>query len=82
MTLAQLEEEFLGRNTWIIGLTDQGHEGRWIWQHSVLEASYFEWADGYPQSNNSEHDCVVMSPDNSYSWMDVRSYNIEMSTNF
>ena len=28
--LAQLEFDILGLNTWWIGLTDQGHEGRYL----------------------------------------------------
>ena len=29
-----------------VGLSDQGHEGRWIWQHSLSDVDFQSWADG------------------------------------
>merc|ERR1712073_145555 len=42
-SLAEIESEILGVKTWWIGLTDQGHEGRWFWEHSVSEAAFTDW---------------------------------------
>ena len=32
--VAALEIGFTGIGSWWLGLTDLGHEGRWIWAHS------------------------------------------------
>ena len=31
------------------GLSDQGHEGRWIWRHSVEDVEFERWASGQPE---------------------------------
>ena len=33
----------------VTGLSDQGHEGRWIWQHSVEDVEFESWASGQPE---------------------------------
>ena len=66
------EEEILGARSWLIGLTDQGHEGRWIWQHSVSDVVYSGWAPGYPRNDHSQDDCAVLSSLEGYKWTDVR----------
>ena len=33
--IAELEAELYGVQNWWIGLSDSGHEGRWVWAHST-----------------------------------------------
>ena len=33
----------------LTGLSDQGHEGRWVWQHSVEDVDFESWAPGQPE---------------------------------
>ena len=33
----------------LAGLSDQGHEGRWVWQHSVEDVDFESWAPGQPE---------------------------------
>jgi len=70
-SIALLEEEFTGPRSWFIGLTDFGHEGRWIWHHSIVDADYTGWAPGYPRSSDSGDDCAVLSSSEGYRWTDV-----------
>ena len=44
---------------------------RWIWQHSVEDTSYTNWAQNYPGSNNDEDDCAVMTSRDSFMWSDT-----------
>jgi len=69
--IAALEEEFTGSRSWFIGLTDSGHEGRWIWEHSIEDADYTSWAPGYPRNYNSGDDCAALSSREGYKWTDV-----------
>jgi len=66
-----LEEGFTGPRSWFIGLTDFGHEGRWIWRHSIADADYTSWAPGYPTSSDPGDDCAVLNSRQGYSWTDV-----------
>jgi len=70
-SLAFVEEAVVGMHAWWIGLTDQGHEGRWIWQHSVEDALYTNWAPSYPRNTNNGNDCVVMDSKDIFEWSDV-----------
>jgi len=69
--IALLEEGFTGPRFWLIGLTDFGHEGRWVWQHSVADADFTSWAPGYPSSSDPGDDCAVLNFRQGYSWTDV-----------
>jgi len=69
--LAQLEFDILGLNSWWIGLTDQGHEGRWVWEHSFTEADFTDWADGFPTAEDNVADCAIMSHDQGWKWVDM-----------
>jgi len=54
-------EEFIGKLQWWIGLTDVGHEGNWIWEHSQVEVIFESWMPNTP--NTKEHnqdDCALM----------------------
>ena len=66
-----MQEDILGITAWWLGLTDQGHEGRWVWQHSVEDTSYTNWAPNYPGSSNAEDDCAVMTSRDSFMWSDT-----------
>jgi hypothetical protein len=71
-SLADIESEILGVKTWWIGLSDQGHEGRWIWEHSVSEATFTDWAEGFPtEDENNLVDCVLMNGDHGWQWTDA-----------
>ena len=41
---------------------------RWIWQHSVVDTNYTNWATDYPDYTNAEDDCVVMASRDSFMW--------------
>jgi len=69
--LAQLEFDILGLDSWWIGLTDQGHEGRWVWEHSFTEADFTDWADGFPTAEDNVADCAIMSHDQGWKWVDM-----------
>jgi len=66
-----LEETLIHTKNWQIGLSDQGHEGRWIWQHSVSDVEYESWAWGQPDGSNAGDDCACMDQDNGYMWVAV-----------
>jgi len=71
-SLAEIESEILGVKTWWIGLTDQGHEGRWFWEHSVSEAAFTDWAEGFPtDAENNLADCALMNGDHGWQWTDA-----------
>jgi len=69
-SLAYVEQSQLGSISWWIGLTDQGHENRWVWQHSVEDAILTNWDSGYPDENNAGNDCVALNSFNEYKWTD------------
>jgi len=78
-SLAFVEEAVVGMHAWWIGLTDQGHEGRWIWQHSVEDAFYTNWAPSYPRNTNNGNDCVVMESRDNFEWSDVDCGGVQAS---
>jgi len=67
-SLAVVQESILGISAWWVGLTEQGHQGRWVWQHSVEDTTYTNWAPDYPDYTNTEDDCVVMASRDSFMW--------------
>merc|ERR1712240_806323 len=58
--------------TWWIGLTDQGHEGRWIWQHDTEDAYNTDWIWGCPVNGVNNLDCARMEKNFQYQWRDAR----------
>jgi len=71
MSVAFLEEDILGTKSWFIGLSDQGHEGRWVWQHSLKDTNFTFWYDGQPDDTDANNDCVIMDADQDYEWVSV-----------
>jgi len=69
-SIASIESDVLGVESWWLGLSDLGHEGRWIWQNSVEEVSYTNWAENYPTAGDVEQNCVVMKTENELEWSD------------
>jgi len=69
MSIATLEEELIGTAEWYIGLSDQGHEGRWMWQHSATDPMYTSWAVGQPDNQNIYNDCAFMDSEQDYQWV-------------
>jgi len=69
MSIATLEEELIGTAEWHIGLSDQGHEGRWMWQHSATDPVYTSWAVGQPDNQNIYDDCAFMDSEQDYQWV-------------
>merc|ERR1719342_1379824 len=67
-SLAFLEEPIVGVHSWWIGLTDRGHEGRWVWQHSVSDADFTFWAPGSPGDSFLEEDCTTMNAEQEFFW--------------
>jgi len=70
-SLAFVEETITGVESWWIGLTDQGHEGRWIWQHSVEDVSFTNWAEGNPDGNHANDDCALITLKDNFMWSDA-----------
>merc|ERR1711915_1084080 len=71
-SLAYMEQSLFGVQSWWIGLSDWGHEGRWIWQHSVDDANFTMWAPGSPSSSQEYNkDCAVMDASQDFFWADV-----------
>merc|ERR1711915_141094 len=73
MTTAALWEDILGTKSWFIGLSDQGHEGRWVWQHSFIDSSnYTYWASDQPDDEGDIlNDCAVLGSEQEYQWKSV-----------
>ena len=74
----------------LTGLSDQGHEGRWVWQHSVEDVDFESWAPGQPEGIVSfilkqtildciihfqYDDCACMDYQNEYMWVAKRWEN-------
>merc|ERR1712240_327418 len=57
--------------TWWIGLTDQGHEGRWIWQHDTEDAYNTDWIWGCPVNGVNNLDCAMMEKNFQCQWRDA-----------
>jgi len=70
VSLAMLEEDLIHTQSWQIGLSDQGHEGRWVWQHSVEDVDFESWASGQPEGIYD--DCACMDYQNDYMWVAKR----------
>jgi len=70
-SLADIEFEILGLKSWWVGLSDQGHEGRWIWEHSVTDVDYTNWAAGFPTPDDNLADCALMNGDFGWQWTDA-----------
>jgi len=71
MSVAFLEEDILGTKSWFIGLSDQGHEGRWVWQHSLKDTNFTFWDDDQPDDTDENNDCVIMDAEKDYEWVSV-----------
>jgi len=57
--------------SWWIGLTDWGHEDRWVWEHTLTDASYTAWAAGAPRQGTNTADCTVMAREEAFLWRDT-----------
>merc|ERR1719341_1987679 len=71
-SIANLEEILIDTKSWQIGLSDQGHEGRWMWQHSADDVDYEAWAWDQPDGTNIADDCACMDQESGYQWVAVR----------
>merc|ERR1719342_1067587 len=73
MTTASLYEEILGTKSWFIGLSDQSHEGRWVWEHSFIDSTNFTyWAPDQPDDDGDIlNDCAVLGSEQNYEWISV-----------
>merc|ERR1711892_1643903 len=74
-SIAMVEESLTGVRSWWLGLTDMGHEGRWMWGHSSTDSEFTAWAPSRPNSEPQNHDdCVSISKSDNYLWRDVSCY--------
>merc|ERR1711892_714757 len=74
-SIATVEENLTGVRSWWLGLTDMGHEGRWMWGHSSTDSEFTAWEPSRPNSEPHNHDdCVSISMSDNYLWRDVQCY--------
>merc|ERR1719158_352443 len=74
-SIAMLENDLAGIDSWWVGLSDIGHEGRWIWSHSDVDSTYLDWVPGNPNLDpHNRDDCVQISKSDNYLWRDVPCY--------
>jgi len=78
-SIAKIETDVLGVEAWWLGLSDLGHEGRWIWQNALQEADFTNWADGSPIDSGIENNCVSMRAENDLRWNDEPCTNSRAS---
>jgi len=57
-------------SNWWLGLTDWSHEDRWVWQHSIKDASFTSWAGGAPAVGDNFKDCALMASEVDFLWLD------------
>merc|ERR1711892_433748 len=74
-SIAMVEESLTGVSSWWLGLTDMGHEGRWMWGHSSTDSGFTDWAPTRPNSDpHNQDDCVYISSSDNFLWRDVSCY--------
>merc|ERR1711892_1598756 len=74
-SIAMVEENLTGVSSWWLGLTDMGHEGRWMWGHSSTDSAFTAWAPSRPNSEpHNLDDCLSISMSDDYLWRDVSCY--------
>ena len=46
---------------------------RWVWEHSIYEADFTNWADDYPMGDDGDKlaDCALMNGTQSWQWVDA-----------
>jgi len=69
-SLAFAESDANEVSYWWIGLTDWSHEDRWVWQHSIKDASFTSWAAGAPAIGENFQDCALMALEEDFLWLD------------
>jgi len=69
-SIANIETDVLGFPAWWLGLSDLAHEGRWIWQHSLDDVGYTNWAPDSPITDDVERNCVRMVAESDLKWVD------------
>ena len=42
-------------------MQDMQNMTRWVWQHSIKDASFTSWAEGAPATGENFKDCALMS---------------------
>merc|ERR1711915_76071 len=72
-SLAMLEHSNLDIESWWIGLTDIGHEGRWIWSTSIEDITVQDWTNVYkaPNTTDNQNDCGAMLFKHGFQWSDM-----------
>jgi len=74
-SIAGIESDVLGVDSWWLGLSDLGHEGRWIWQNSLEEVEFTNWAANSPVDSDFDKNCVAMKTENDLQWSDESCTN-------
>jgi len=69
-SLAFAESDASEVSYWWLGLTDWSHEDRWVWQHSIKDASFTSWALGAPAIGENFQDCALMALEENFLWLD------------
>ena len=48
---------------------------RWIWEHSVTESMYTDWAPRHPNADpHNTEDCILISLTENFLWKDAPCY--------
>jgi len=71
ISVASLEEDILGTQSWFIGLSNLGNDGRWVWQNSLTDAIFTYWAEKEPDETNANNNCAVLDAERGYAWATV-----------
>jgi len=71
ISVASLEEDILGTQSWFIGLSNLGSDGRWVWQNSTSDTNFTYWAEKQPDETNGNNHCTVMDAESGYAWVTV-----------
>jgi hypothetical protein len=55
-----------------MGLTDQEHEGIWIWIDTGIQATFSDWGPGEPNNYQGQNEeCVYFYGAKKYKWNDA-----------
>jgi len=71
-SMAIIEENYSGVQSWWLGLSDMAHEGRWMWAHSADDDEFTSWGPGHPNTYpGNQDDCMAITLEEHFHWKDL-----------